>query len=184
MEETMTEIRNVGQEVQAEIMKRARKGQEVLVGAIRTWTETVHSIAPQLTPPHARRLSPFADRLPRPEELAANAYDFAQKLLANQRKFAEDMLHAAAPMLPGLGAVRKPGRPGRPIPSEPATAEKPGAAPKADAPSAVPAAHGATAAHKAASQKTGAAHRTGAPRKAAAARKAGPAAEKNGSTAR
>jgi hypothetical protein len=102
----MTEIRNVGQEVQAEIVKTARKGQEAVAGAIRIWTDTVHS----MTPPLKELSLPFADRLPRPEELAVNAYEFAQKLLASQRKFAEDMLHAAAPMLPGIsGTARKPG---------------------------------------------------------------------------
>ncbi len=92
----MTEIRNISQEVQAEILKNARKGQEALVGALRTWTDTVRSI----TPPLKELSLPFADRLPKPEELAGNAFEFAQKLLASQRKFAEGVLHAAAPMLP------------------------------------------------------------------------------------
>jgi hypothetical protein len=29
----------------------------------------------------------------------ANAYDFAEQLLASQRKFAESVLHATAPMI-------------------------------------------------------------------------------------
>jgi len=37
---------------------------------------------------------PLADKLPKPEEVVANAYDFAEKLLASQRKFAEDMVKA------------------------------------------------------------------------------------------
>ena len=39
---------------------------------------------------------PLADKLPKPEEVVANAYDFAEKLLASQRKFAEDMVKAMA----------------------------------------------------------------------------------------
>jgi hypothetical protein len=31
----------------------------------------------------------------------ANAYDFAEQLLAGQRKFAEDRLHATAPLTQG-----------------------------------------------------------------------------------
>jgi hypothetical protein len=31
----------------------------------------------------------------------ANAYDFAEQLLASQRKFAEDVLKATAPLMPG-----------------------------------------------------------------------------------
>jgi hypothetical protein len=97
----MNDIRNVGQEVQAEVLKAARKGQEAVVGAIKTWTGTVRSMTPPLKDislPFADRL-PFANRLPKPEELAGNAYEFAQKLLASQRKFAEGVLHAAAPRL-------------------------------------------------------------------------------------
>lgn len=105
----MNDIRNLGQEVQAEILKTARKGQDAVVGAIRSWTDTVRSITPPLKDlnlPFADRL-PFANRLPKPEELAGNAYEFAQKLLASQRKFAEDVLRAAAPMLPGSGEASK-----------------------------------------------------------------------------
>jgi hypothetical protein len=109
--EDMPEIRNVGQEVQAEILKTARKGQEAVVGAIKTWTGTVRSITPplkELRLPFGDRL-PFADRLPKPEEVAGNAYEFAQKLLASQRKFAEGVLHAAAPLLPGNSDTAKNG---------------------------------------------------------------------------
>src|SRR5262249_50165934 len=112
----MNDIRNLGQEVQAEILKTARrgqdaarKGQDAVVGAIKAWADTVRSTTPPLkdvTLPFADRL-PFANRLPKPEELAGNAYEFAQKLLASQRKFAEDVLRAAAPMLPGSGDAAK-----------------------------------------------------------------------------
>jgi hypothetical protein len=97
----MNDIRNVGQEVQAEVLKAARRGQEAVAGAIKTATTTVRSMTPplkDLSLPFADRL-PFANRLPKPEELAGNALEFAQKLLASQRKFAEGVLHAAAPLL-------------------------------------------------------------------------------------
>jgi hypothetical protein len=90
---------NFGQEVQAEIMKTVRRSQQAVVEAVKTWTDTVASITPPL--PEVRM--PFASRLPNPEELVGNAYDLAEKLLASQRKFAENVLHAAAPMLPGVG---------------------------------------------------------------------------------
>jgi hypothetical protein len=41
---------------------------------------------------------PFADKLPTPGELVTGAYDFAEQLLAAQRKFAEDVLRATAPL--------------------------------------------------------------------------------------
>jgi len=40
---------------------------------------------------------PLADKLPKPEEVVSNAYEFAEKLLADQRKFAEDMVKALTP---------------------------------------------------------------------------------------
>jgi hypothetical protein len=95
----MTETRNVGQEVQAEILKTVRRSQEAVIEAIKTWADTVRSI----TPPMPDVNLPFSDKLPKPEELVGNAYDFAEKLLASQRKFAEDVLHATAPLLPGRG---------------------------------------------------------------------------------
>ena len=50
---------------------------------------------------------PLADKLPKPEEVVANAYDFAEQLLAGQRKFAEEMLHATAPLTQGKGHTTK-----------------------------------------------------------------------------
>jgi len=43
---------------------------------------------------------PSAAKLPEPADLVASAYDFAEQLLASQRKFAEDVLQATAPLLP------------------------------------------------------------------------------------
>jgi hypothetical protein len=93
----MTATRTPGQQVQDEILKNVQKSQEAVVDAIKSWTDTVQSITPKLP---AADL-PFADKLPKPEELTANAYDFAEQLLASQRKFAEDMLKATAPLIAG-----------------------------------------------------------------------------------
>jgi hypothetical protein len=50
---------------------------------------------------------PLADKLPKPGELVANAYDFAEQLLASQRKFAEQVLEATAAVLPSTEATAK-----------------------------------------------------------------------------
>jgi len=92
----MAETRMVGREVQEEFLKTARKAQEFMLDAIRTWAETVQSITPKLP---AVRL-PLAGRLPEPKDVVGNTYDFAEKLLASQRKFAEDVLKATAPLIP------------------------------------------------------------------------------------
>src|SRR5580692_9810958 len=73
----MTDIRNVGQEVQAEILKTVRRGQETVTEALKT----------------VRTMTPA--------ELAGHAYSIAMKVLADQRKFAEGVLHTTGQLLPG-----------------------------------------------------------------------------------
>jgi hypothetical protein len=85
------------QELQQEFLSTIRKGQETVVDALKTWVETVQSVVPKVPTVQI----PLADRLPKPEELVANAYDFAEQLLASQRRFAEDVLKATSPLLPG-----------------------------------------------------------------------------------
>jgi hypothetical protein len=91
----MTESRTVGHEVQEEILNTVRKSQAAVVEAIQTWASTVQSITPALPELNV----PFTEKLPKPQELIASAYDFAEQLLAGQRKFAEEVLKATAPML-------------------------------------------------------------------------------------
>ena len=92
----MTESRGMGR-VQEEILNTVRKSQAAVVDALQTWASAVQSITPSLPDVNV----PFADELPKPQDLVAGAYDFAEKLLAGQRKFAEEVIKAAAPLLPG-----------------------------------------------------------------------------------
>ena len=91
----MTDTHTAGERVQEEILKTVRNSQSAVIEAIQAWTRTVQSIMPAL--PDAK--VPFAEQLPKPQELIASAYDFAEQLLASQRRFAEDFLKATAPML-------------------------------------------------------------------------------------
>jgi len=93
----MASTRTPGQQVQDDILKTVQTSQEAALDAIKAWADAVQSITPKLP---AANL-PFADKLPKPEEVVANAYDFAERLLASQRKFAEDVLKATAPLAPG-----------------------------------------------------------------------------------
>jgi hypothetical protein len=89
------------EELQNEIMNAISKSQAAVVEAIQKWAATAQSVKPELPDislPFAGSLN-VADKLPTPEGLVKNAYDFAEQLLANQRKFAEDVLKAAAPLL-------------------------------------------------------------------------------------
>ena len=91
----MTDFTTSGKELQGQILDTIRKSQETMTDAIRTWASTVQSMTPSLPVPSA----PFADRLPKPADVVANAYDFAEQLLAQQRKFAEDVVEATTPVL-------------------------------------------------------------------------------------
>jgi hypothetical protein len=93
----MTATKTMGQELQGEILKTVRKSQDAVVDAIQLWTDAVQAIKPPLPEVGI----PFADKLPTPRELVTGAYDFAEQLLAAQRKFAEDVLHATAPLFNG-----------------------------------------------------------------------------------
>ena len=88
---------NPTQDLQNEILNTVRKSQESVIDAIKTWVETVQSITPKVPAVDV----PFADKLPKPDEWVAGAYDFAEQLLAAQRKFAEDVLKATAPLFYG-----------------------------------------------------------------------------------
>ena len=93
----MTDTHTAGERVQEEILKTVRNSQSAVIEAIQTWARTVQSITPALPDVNV----PFADKLPKPQELISNAYDFAEQLLHSQRKFAEEVLKATAQILPG-----------------------------------------------------------------------------------
>jgi hypothetical protein len=85
------------QDIQDEILSTIRKSQETVIDAIKTWVETVQSITPKVPSVQV----PGADKLPKPQDVVASAYDFAEQLLAGQRKFAEEVLKATTSLLPG-----------------------------------------------------------------------------------
>jgi hypothetical protein len=86
---------NVAQELTNEVLNTISKSQAAVVDAMETWASAVQSIKPDLPEVNL----PFADKLPSPQQLVASAYDFAEQVLASQRKFAEDLLNATAPLL-------------------------------------------------------------------------------------
>ena len=86
---------------QEEILAATRKSQEAMMAAVKTWLETVRTAAPKLPSKLSQVGLPFADRLLTPQDAVANAYHLAEQLLASQRKFAEDLVKATAPLRPG-----------------------------------------------------------------------------------
>ena len=96
---------------QEEFLAVIRKSQEAVIAAVRNLAETVRTVSPKLASVYAPLMDnlpkppsvsvPFADKLPGPEDAVARAYEVGEQLLASQRKFAEDLLQAAAPLAPG-----------------------------------------------------------------------------------
>ena len=91
------------QDLQNEVLNTVRKSQETVIDALKTWVETVQSITPKVPAVDM----PFGDKLPKPEEVVASAYDFAEQLLASQRRFAEEVLKATSALTPGTGSSTK-----------------------------------------------------------------------------
>jgi hypothetical protein len=87
------------QELQDQFLAIVRKSQEMALEAIKTMVDSVQTITPKIPSVDM----PFADRMPKPQDVVASGYDFAEKLLTSQRKFANDVVKAAAPLLPGNG---------------------------------------------------------------------------------
>jgi hypothetical protein len=91
---------NITQDVQEQFLSTIRKSQEMTIDALKTWVETVQSVTQSL--PSIPSVSlPGADRLPNPQDVVARGYDFAEQILTNQRKFTDEVLEVASPLLPG-----------------------------------------------------------------------------------
>ncbi len=93
--------RTSAQDLQEEFLTALRKGQKTMIEALRIWVDTVTPRLSPLTEKLPNVMVPFAGQLPTPEEAVDSAYRLAEQLLANQRKFAEDVLNATVPLLPG-----------------------------------------------------------------------------------
>jgi len=92
MSSTVTEYTQAAQE---QTLKALRQGQQAVVEVGRAWANTVEHALPDTTP-----ALPFADKLPTPKALVETSFRFAEELLKAQREFAENIVAAAAPVLP------------------------------------------------------------------------------------
>jgi hypothetical protein len=96
---------DVTQDFQEQVLSTIRKSQEMTIDALKTWVETVQSVTQSL--PSIPSVSlPLADRLPNPQEVVARGYDFVEQILSNQRKFTDEVLEVASPLLPGEDAKK------------------------------------------------------------------------------
>ncbi|MDQ2811985.1 MAG: hypothetical protein M3Z75_08930 [Actinomycetota bacterium] len=88
---------NVTSDLQDQILSTIRQSQDMALDALKTWVETVQSIAPSIP----AMSIPGADQLPKPHDVVARGYEFAEQMLTNQRKFADQVLDVTSPLLPG-----------------------------------------------------------------------------------
>ena len=95
----MASTSTVSKELQDQFLSTVRKSQEVALDAIKTMVDTIQNITPKVPSVNV----PFADRLPKPGDVVASGYDFAEQLLTSQRKFANEVVKATAPLMPGKG---------------------------------------------------------------------------------
>ena len=86
-------------ELEEGFLSYTRKSQEIMLEALKTWIDTIQAVTPSVPSMHI----PFADRLPKPDDVVANTYDFIEQLLVSQRKFVEEIVKTTSPLLPGEG---------------------------------------------------------------------------------
>jgi hypothetical protein len=88
------------QDVQEQILSTIRKSQEMALDALKTWVDSVQSVTAKI-PSIPSVDVPFADRLPNPQDVVASTYKFAEQVLSNQKKFADEVLEVTSPLIPG-----------------------------------------------------------------------------------
>jgi len=86
-------------DLQEEFLNVIRTSQETVVEAVKTCVDTIKTVTPRRPAVNV----PLAARLPKPQDVVTSAYDFAEKLLSNQRQFAEELVKATTPLLAGNG---------------------------------------------------------------------------------
>ena len=97
---------NVREDLQEHVLGVVRKGQEVTLATVKKAVETLSAATAKLPADrfeYKLRELPLARRLPKMPEAGAvvsSAYDFAGRLLAEQRTFAEELVKATARLRP------------------------------------------------------------------------------------
>jgi hypothetical protein len=86
-------------ELQNDFLNAIRTSQGMTIRAVRVCVAIVQPVSPKefFVP------MPIGE-LPKPEEISAGFYDFAEELLGNQRHFAQEWLEATAPLMRDSGS--------------------------------------------------------------------------------
>jgi hypothetical protein len=85
------DMSNVVTAAQEQFFEAVRQNQQAFVDSVRAWSQAVAQ-----TTPAGAAAPQVPENLPKPQELIDSTFDFAEKLLANQREFAHNVLAAAS----------------------------------------------------------------------------------------
>jgi hypothetical protein len=97
-------------DVQDQVLSVVRKSQQMTLDAIKQAIETVNTAAEKLPGmPFTGKLPslhqlPGATALPTPETVVSSTFDFLDRLLGEQRKFADELIKATASLRPAAKA--------------------------------------------------------------------------------
>ena len=90
-----TKIDSTTKAAQDKTLEAIKQSQSVIVEAVAAWAKAAEKALPALPAIPALLALDF----PKPEELLQTSFDFYGEVLATQRKFATDLLAAAAPVV-------------------------------------------------------------------------------------
>ena len=97
------------QELQESFLSAIRKSQDITLQAIKVWVDTAEYFTPKVSYAHL----PFARLLPNPDDVVAGSFDFAEQVLASQRRFTDDVLKLTSQLLPDEAPAPPPETRGR-----------------------------------------------------------------------
>jgi hypothetical protein len=97
----MNNTQEIGQKVQDHTLDAVRKTQDAVVEAVTAWAETADKLTAQL-PDFAKgyefpEFADFTKQFPTAAEVIDANFDFAQRVLTNQRDFAHRIVAATKP---------------------------------------------------------------------------------------
>jgi hypothetical protein len=86
-----TDLKGISIAAQDQILAAIKTTQAAIVDGVRTWSSSVTAMMPAVP------AIPGLDKLPKPADTLEMGFDFAERLLATQREFAEQLLGATQP---------------------------------------------------------------------------------------
>jgi hypothetical protein len=96
----MSTAQEIGLKVQEQALETVRMTQDAVIEAVTAWSETASKLAAQLpdfvTDYKAPDFADFTKQFPTAADVIDSNFDFAQRILATQREFAQ-RIAAAAP---------------------------------------------------------------------------------------